>query len=314
MTEYDSAPRKDVRLPTDEELKAALPRGLRRAEFRVGAFVLLGLAALLITLFVLTDPSTFRGRYRISTVVNDAGGIRRGDPVQMKGVNIGRVQGFALSPDGVILTLELEGEWRVPEDSRTRLVSAGILGGRTVEVVPGESASILPAGGQLPGEKLDGLLDFPPELGQEAQGTLRRIQDLLAAPTLEAVQASAQELQGLLARLSRLAEAQGEEISRLTASLNRSALGVEAATSSGEDLARAETALLTVNRTSEALLAAASTLQTLLHRVEQGEGTLGQLSANPELYRSLNEAARSIRSLADDVRANPGRYVKIEIF
>ena len=48
-----------------------------------------------------TDAATFRGRYIITTFVPNAGGIRRGDPVQMRGVNIGRVTDFQMVPDGV---------------------------------------------------------------------------------------------------------------------------------------------------------------------------------------------------------------------
>ena len=48
--------------------------------------------------------------------------------------------------------------------------------------------------------------------------------------------------------------------------------------------------------------------------MEAGEGTLGQLSTNPLLYDNLNATLESIKALTDDLKANPGRYVKIEIF
>jgi phospholipid/cholesterol/gamma-HCH transport system substrate-binding protein len=304
--------------PTDEELLHAVPRGQINREFQVGVFVILGLASVLLALFLLTDPSTFRGRYLVTTVVEDAGGIRRGDPVQMKGVNIGRVQGFGLEPGGVLITLELEGEWRIPVDSRTQLVSSGILGGRTVEVVSGTSAQMLRAGGSLPGTTMPGLLEFPPDLGQSAEEVLGRIQTLLDDPTVEAVQSGAVELRALLARLSSLADEQGEEVARLTASLNRSAQGLETAAGSGEDfaraVARADSALATAQETSRSLRSASASLETILRRMEAGEGTLGQLSTDSTLYETLASAAESIRALAEDVRLNPGRYVKIEIF
>jgi len=287
-------------------------------ELRVGAFVLLGMVATLVALFQLTDPSTWRGRYRLTTVVENAGGIRRGDPVQMRGVNIGRVLGFSLGAEGVRITLEIEGKWVIPEDSHCRLVSGGILGGRTVEVVEGESSRRIRGGGELPGQDVPGMFDMPAELGQEAQGVLQRIQELLAEPTLASIQGSAQELQGLLARLSALADAQGREVAQLTASLNRSAAGLETAAGSGEDfaraVARADSTLQVVNRTSAVVLGASEALQTVLRRMEEGEGTLGQLSANSALYDRLTEALGSIRRLTDDIRENPGRYVKIEIF
>jgi len=318
MSKNGNSHRADGKSPTDEELQYAIPRGQIRRDFQVGIFVLLGLLSILVALFLLTDPSTFRGRYLASTVVEDAGGIRKGDPIQMKGVNIGRVHAFTLVPEGVLISLELEGGWEVPSDSRTRLVSAGILGGRTVEVVPGTSPVPLQRGGQLVGENIPGLLDFPPDLGKNAEDVLERIQTLLTTPTLEDIQGSARELRSLLGQLSALAEAQGDEVTRLTESLNRSALGLEDAAGSGEDfasaVARADSALATVQETSQSLLRASSSLETILLRMEAGEGTLGQLSTDSTLYEKLAEAAESIRALAEDVRANPGRYVKIEIF
>jgi phospholipid/cholesterol/gamma-HCH transport system substrate-binding protein len=318
MTNKAPLPRREAAPPTDEEIDNAIPRGLVRRDFQVGIFVILGLASVLVALFLLTDPSTFRGRYKVSTTVEDAGGIRKGDPVQMKGVNIGRVQSFSLTPDGVHITLELEGAWRVPADSRTRLVSSGILGGKTVEIVPGASTEMLRPGGSLPGENQPGLLDFPPELGQTAQNVLNRIETLLDAPTLEAVQSSAVELRGLLGQLSDLAASQGEEVARLTASLNRSAEGLETVAGSGEDwaraVARADSALAVANETSRSLLRASSSLEVILARIEAGEGTLGQLSADSSLYETLTQAAEGVRALVVDIRENPGRYVKIEIF
>ena len=311
-------PRREVTPPTDAELTNAIPRGRVNRDFQVGLFVILGVVSVLASLFFLTDPATFRGRYLASTTVADAGGIRKGDPVQMKGVNIGRVQDFTLSPEGVLISLELEGSWEIPVDSRTRLVSSGILGGRTVEVVPGQASALLQAGGALPGETVPGLLDFPPDLGKNAEDVLSRIQDLLDAPTIETVQSSAGELRDLLRRLSALAEDQGEEVARLTASLNRSAQGLEAASGSGEDfaraVARADSTLAVANETSRTLLRVSTSLETILQRMESGEGTLGRLSTDSTLYETLAQAAESVRALAEDIRENPGRYVKVEIF
>lgn len=318
MSESQNPLRREFREPSDEELRGAVPRNRRRVELRVGIFVLIGIAAALTALFLLTDPSTFRGRYRITTVVEDAGGIRRGDPVQMRGVNIGRVMSFSMDPAGVRITLEIEGAWRIPDDSRSRLVSGGILGGRTVEIVEGSSSERIRGGAELPGENVEGIMDMPAELGQDAQAVLLQIQELLAEPTLEAIQGSARELQGLLGRLSVIAEEQGRELSELTASLNRSATGLEEAAGSGEDIAkavvRADSTLAVVNRTSEVVLSASEALDTILRRMEAGEGTLGQLSANPALYETLVATLESVKALADDLKENPGRYVKIEIF
>jgi phospholipid/cholesterol/gamma-HCH transport system substrate-binding protein len=318
MNQSDETPRKNTSAPTDAELKSAIPRTQSRLEFRIGIFVMLGIAGVLFALFLLTDPSTFRGRYRISTVVEQAGGIRRGDPVQMRGVNVGRVMGFDLGAEGVRITLEIEGEWDIPEDSRTRLAAGGLLGGRTVEVIEGRSAEFVRGGDEIPGENITGILDMPADLGKDAKAVMGRIQDLLEEPTVDAIQGSARELQGLLAQLSTLAEEQGAEIAQLTASLTRSAAGLETAAGSGEEIAkavaRADSALTTVNQTSEVVLRASTALETILTRMEAGEGTLGQLSTNPALYDTLLETLETVRFLVTDFKENPKKYFTVEIF
>jgi phospholipid/cholesterol/gamma-HCH transport system substrate-binding protein len=318
MSNDQDTQRRNGGSPTDEELKTAIPRGQVRREFQVGVFVIVGALAVLTALFLLTDPSTFRGRYIANTLVEDAGGIRKGDPVQMKGVNVGRVHNFHLVEGGVIIALEMDGEWEVPDDSRTRLVSSGILGGRTVEILPGNASTILETGGLLMGETAPGLFDMPPDLGKNAEDVLQRIQTVLSDATVEDLRASAHEIRGLLADLAGFAEAQGDEVARLTESLNRSAAGLEEASASGADfasaVARADSALATVHETSESLRRVTSSLETILRRMEAGEGTLGQLSTDATLYERLAEAAESIRTLATDIRENPGRYVKVEIF
>jgi phospholipid/cholesterol/gamma-HCH transport system substrate-binding protein len=236
----------------------------------------------------------------------------------MRGVNIGRIMGFDLGSEGVRITLEIEGKWEIPEDSRSRLAAGGLLGGRTVEVIEGRSAAFVRGGAEIPGENVTGILDMPADLGKDAKAVMARIQALLEEPTVDAIQGSARELQGLLAQLSTLAKEQGTEIAQLTASLNRSAAGLETAAGSGEDIAkavaRADSALLTVNETSAVVLRASTALETILARMEAGEGTLGQLSTNPALYDTLLETMETVRFLVTDIKENPKKYLSIEIF
>jgi len=305
--------------PTDEELRELSPPVVGARDLRIGIFVLLGIAAILAILFMLTDPSTFRGRYQVTTLVDDAGGIRSGDPVQMRGVNIGRVRQFTLTEDGVVINLEIEGRWAIPEDSRTRLVSNGLLGGRTVDVVPGRSPSAVTRGAQLPGELIPSVFETADDVGGDALDIMNRVQRLLSDTTLGAVQSGATELEGLVRELGELTRSQRGEVARLTASLNRAALQVEeAAATGGPDLsralARADSLMVELGRTGATLDAAAASLNAVLARMERGEGTLGLLSTDEALYRNMTEASGNLAALMQDIQENPGRYIRLSLF
>ena len=179
----DVASGRGRRPPSEEEFNRAVPRPASGREARVGIFVLIGLLSFVTVLFLLTDPATLRGRYLLVTTVQDAGGIRKGDPIQMRGVNIGRVHGFRMRTDGhVDISLEIEGKWKVPVDSHTELGTAGIFGGRTMEVLPGRAGQAFAAGDTVPlriGEPgIVGLVRWPhllqpPRVVHDAEGCMR---------------------------------------------------------------------------------------------------------------------------------------------
>ncbi|HET8647954.1 MAG TPA: MlaD family protein, partial [Vicinamibacteria bacterium] len=87
---------------------SSLPKPVRRRESVawVGLFLIVGILAVLGTLFVMTEPAMFRGRYIIYSSVANAGGMRRGDAVQMRGVPIGRVMTLRILPEGVRIQME----------------------------------------------------------------------------------------------------------------------------------------------------------------------------------------------------------------
>lgn len=305
------------RSASDEELRRATPPTAGGREVQVGVFILLGVLGVLAVLFLLTDPATFRGRYLLVTEVADAGGVRRGDPVQMRGVNIGRVRRFDLVDDRVAMSLEIDGRWRIPADSHARITGLGLLGGRTVEIVPGRSTETLPEGGVIPGESVDDFGDIAATIGMEVDEILEGLRTLVADTTVDAIHGSAVGARALVRDLSGAIEEQRVELERLTSSLRRSAEAVEEPLT-GPDLARAlaraDTTMARLQVAGASLERTAQSLEAVLGGLERGEGTLGRLAHDEELYVNLNRAAEALGLLAEDVRLNPGRYLRIRIF
>ena len=306
----------------DPQWGGPVPGQVGKREVLIGMFVLFGLVASIYLLFLLTDPAFFRGRYIVTTSVENVMGLRKGDPVQMRGVTIGRVHDFEMASEGerVVITLEVEGQWPIPEGSRTQLVSPGLMAPRTVEVLPGPGPGTIGRGGFLPGTTVRGLLDDTESLGEKGQIALDRIAELLSPKNLEAFGGSAEGLNKLLGELSELVASERENLTALIQTVNRAADGLAevAGPELREDLttlvASADSAMGRLNVTSEGIARAAASLETILARLESGEGTLGQLLANDTLYTNLTAAAESARLLLDDLRENPGRYITVSIF
>ena len=259
-------------MSTDKPLPPPPPSRGKHREAWVGLFVVAGIAATIILLAVMTDAALFRGRYIITTNVPNAGGIRKGDPVQMRGVNIGRIIGFGIGQKDVDVRLEIEGEYKIPKDSRVEVKAAGLLGGMVAEVIPGASAEAVAWGDRIPGASGIGLFDKMDTLAGEADKVAVKVQGLLSDSMVKDLQGGASDARKSLASLQAILKEQRGELRALSASLKRSAEGMEKATT-GPELER------TVKRVDEL--------------VQRLDGTVGTLD---ESSKSLASITRSWRT------------------
>jgi phospholipid/cholesterol/gamma-HCH transport system substrate-binding protein len=299
------------------------PRG-RHREVWVGLFVAFGMIASLVVLAVMTDPALFRGRYIVVTRVPDASGIRKGDPVQMHGVNIGRILAFKFLPEGVQMNLEIEGEYPIPKDSRVEIKASGLLGGMVADVIEGTSTESAKEGDSLPGSTGVGLFDKMDSLAGEADKVAKRVQGLLNDKMVLDVQGSAAGAHDSLESLQAILKEQRGELKALTASLKRSSEGLEKV-ATGPELERMTKRLDALTERLDGTMTtfdrSAKSLESILARVDKGEGTLGKLSTDEALYKNvseatanLNKATIELNKLLVDFQAHPRKYINLKIF
>jgi phospholipid/cholesterol/gamma-HCH transport system substrate-binding protein len=50
-----------------------------------------------------------------------------------------------------------------------------------------------------------------------------------------------------------------------------------------------------------------------MERVNAGQGTLGQLVVNPQLYESMNGLTQELQSLVKDIHKNPKKFLRIKL-
>ncbi|UKE69614.1 outer membrane lipid asymmetry maintenance protein MlaD [Xanthomonas cerealis pv. cerealis] len=125
-----------------------------RLEFAVGAFLLLGLASLL----VLALASTNRqwgfggGRYELTARFSQIGQLRQQAPVKIGGVIIGQVAKIELDPakfDSVV-TLAIDDRYKdLPADTSAGILTSGLLGESYVGLQPGGDPDILKPGQEI---------------------------------------------------------------------------------------------------------------------------------------------------------------------
>src|SRR6185436_16901213 len=179
------------------------------------------------------NPAMFRGRYIVFTEVTDAGGIRRGDPVQMLGVNIGRVLRFKMDKNKgtVILRLEIEGEYQLPKDSHVALRTLSLLSGVVASVVPGKSDAMVANNESLPGQAEQNMMETVNRLATHSEEVLKRVNEMVSPEMVTQVHESSADLRDTMRNLSKITTEQRGQLLALTESLKKSATGMETVTS-----------------------------------------------------------------------------------
>lgn len=121
-----------------------------RIDVLVGAFVLLGLGALLFLALKAGNLGSFSlgGSYEVRARFDNIGGLKVRAPVKSAGVVVGRVASIGFDPDAyqAVVVLALEDGLRFPRDSSAKILTSGLLGEQYIGLEPGGDDRMLAAG------------------------------------------------------------------------------------------------------------------------------------------------------------------------
>lgn len=143
----------------------------KTSEIIVGLFVLIGIACLgylaikLGKLEVLSDSG-----YTVYADFPTVAGLKRGDPVEIAGVKVGRVESMGLADDRARLQLRLDDGIKLQEDVIASVRARGLIGDKFVLVSPGASEKIIPPGGKI--RETESPPDIPDLIGKLVGGDL----------------------------------------------------------------------------------------------------------------------------------------------
>jgi phospholipid/cholesterol/gamma-HCH transport system substrate-binding protein len=116
----------------------------------LGAIVVLGFVGF--SLFSYGKSTKSLGQsYVLSARFSQVEGLLQGANVRVNGVDVGQVQSITLSPTTymVLVTFDLKKDIQIPDDSSAKIVSDGLLGGKSLAIVPGDSETFLTPGDEI---------------------------------------------------------------------------------------------------------------------------------------------------------------------
>ncbi len=252
-------------------------------------------------------------RYGFSIMFTEVSGLVAGDKVTVAGLDAGEIISLQLAPFGkVIAEVEVDNDIRIPVDSRITVASYGLIGAKVISVIPGGSDVYIEQGAVVQGVYEKGLGDVVHAMGEALTGiqaVLKSADEILTD----------QEGKDLIKEALVNANAASFDLRQATADLSVMATELRAFVSekkdpAGEAIDAMESAIVGFAEVTGELKAISASLDSIVRRVEGGEGTLGKLVNEDQVHDEFLAAIKEVRELVAAIRDNPNSFVRFSLF
>lgn len=308
-------------------------------ESRVGLLAIAALALLFFGYNLLIGNDLFNSNNHYFAKYPTVSGVSPASTVIYSGLTVGKVKEIDLANDGkIFVKFEIRKDIQIPLNSTAKIVSADLLGSKSIEIILSKNSemhlngdtilgsvevslqekvneTILPV--KVKAEQLISSLDtmvqviemmFDDQARQNIGQSLNDFTSTLAsmkntASTVENIvnNQSGSLLQILenVESISRNFKENNDQITKLLVNMGSISDSVQSA-----DIMR------TINGAKKAL----EDFAVISDKINNGEGTAGLLLNDKRLYDNLANSAANLDSLMKDLKENPSRYVSISVF
>jgi len=296
-------------------------------EIKAGLIVVLGITALILGFSYLKSNSLLGKSTTLHAVYDHVGGLQSGTAVSLNGFSIGTIDDITFLDESgkLMVSFTLTTDLPIPADSKAELYDTSVLGGKGLQIVLGTPGSAIAQNG-------DTLISMV------KMGMTDRITELME-PLEAKVNSAIVETDLLMKNLNQLLDTDSQALLRETLkNFSETSTSLKVISQNvSENLAANEKALGTILENTAELTANLSTVsQTLneadlkglmtdldasisatkeiLEGIKNGDGSVGQIFTNQELYVSLTSNLNQLEWLLQDLRLNPKRYLSVSVF
>jgi len=296
-------------------------------EIKAGLIVVLGITALILGFSYLKSNSLLGKSTKLYAVYDHVGGLQSGTAVSLNGFSVGTIDDITfLDETGkLMVSFTLITDLPIPADSKAELYDTSVLGGKGLQVILGTPGSTIAKNGDtLISIVKVGMTDRITELMEPLEAKVNSAiveTDLLMKNLNQLLDTNSQAL--LKETLNNFSET-SESLKVITQNVSENLTANEKALGTIlENTAELTSNLSKVSQTlNEADLkglmtdldTSISATKEILEGIKNGDGSVGQIFTNQELYVSLTSNLNQLEWLLQDLRLNPKRYLSVSVF
>ncbi|HMB90853.1 MAG TPA: MlaD family protein [Rhodothermales bacterium] len=295
-------------------------------ELKVGALVVIAALIFIVGVRYFEDIPLFSGTYELRTSFEDAGGLIKGNPVRINGVDVGRVESVRLNTSENIaeVLFHVDEGITIPEGSQTLIGGTSLLGAVRLDINLGSGTETYNNGDYVPSVSetgLDALFERAPGLVDRADSLLIGVNATVASTqaliegensslnqTLRALQSTALSLNQLIRTEQQRLGHVLAGVDTLTGNLND--FTVRQNDSLAIAIGNLNRVLTRMDQNLASLESTTTSLDAAVTKINEGDGTMSLLINDPSLYYKLDSTLTSFDRLLTAFEENPKRFLK----
>ena len=296
-------------------------------EIKTGIIVIGGILLFILGFSYLKSTPLFDDSKIFYAVYDNIGGLQTGTQVTINGFSVGKVNDIQFKDNSgkLIVTFTVSNDFEFSKNSKAELYDTGIIGGKGIQIKPVfDDAPMARSGDTLVTNTRPGLTELvqqkltPLQLKVEgavshADTLLMNVNDVLDDNTKKNLRTSIQGLTEVVASFQKSAGTLNELLDTNKMHIDSSMRNFKTLTTNFAKISDS-LAANNLSTTIKNLESTIANLDAVLGKIEKGEGTMGKLMNDDELYKNLTEASKELDLLLQDFRLNPKRYVNVSVF
>lgn len=304
-------------------------------ETKVGILAIVSIAILIIGYSFLKGNDVFTKEKVYYAKYARVEGLTVSKPILVNGYQIGRVSSMKLLPSGQILAeFKVHKQYSVPSNTIARIANTDFLGNKAIIFDLGDSESTALSGDTLDGGINQNILEQIEPVQKKAEAVVLVIDSILTsinntinpefqtnvnrsiasiANTLNTLEHTSKQLDGLVGVEKSKISGILTNVELITSNLKDNNERINAIFNNLESVSD-QAAKANFTETLDKANLAVADFQSLIDGINKGNGSLGKLLNDDELYTNLEDASKSLDNLIIDMKQNPNRYVHFSIF
>lgn len=304
-------------------------------ETKVGALTAIAIALLFIGYSFLKGNDVFSSENMFYTDYDNVDGLTVSKPVLVNGYQIGRVSKMHLLNNGKIRTeFKIKDEFEIPSNTIARIVSESLIGGKAIVFDLGNSSTLANDGDPLQSDVQANLMEKVEPLQKKVENLVVKLDSVMSAvntvlddnfqrdfknsihsisKSMSNIEKITNDVEGLMGtEKMRLAKIM-QNLESITNNFNNNNRKINSIISNLDNLS-SDLSKTEIKATVDNAHQAMKDVQAITDKINKGEGSIGLLINDEKLYNNLTNASESLDQLVQDLKTNPGKYLKISIF